>query len=367
MKILFDPQVFSLGYSGMLRYYSALFEGLKDAGVKIVHPEESPFKQEPGEPSFWESALHPKIQRIADRYKFHRIKSGYYKAISKDNFDLLYITAPNFETDFLKHLREKPFAMTVHDTMKVLSGHHTFFDQPGDTSSLGYLAHHAARVICVSNYTKEDLCTKYDVNRDKTQTVYLANFLSSGSIEVPGLPESYILFVGSRNGRKNFFEWLKAVAPYLSNRPDVKVVVTEPLTDIEKFFSQKFGVLENMVSLENVTDARLNTLYQNALCLVYPSLYEGFGLPVVEAMANGCPVIASNCTSIPEVAGAAAVLIDPNNPEMMLNSLKKVVENDELRTDLTKKGWVQSEKFSRDRFIREMVAQFEEAIRSYQR
>lgn len=365
MKILFDPQIFQLGYSGMRRYYSVLYSGLIDAGIDIVHPEKSPFAQNPSERSLLSEVLHPKINRVFNKFKFYRIRENFFNALRNDDYDLVYLTSPAFETELLKHIQDKPFVMTVHDTMQIARGLHTFVDEPRDTMALGYLAHRAERIACVSNYTKQDLCNKYLIDPAKTQTVYLANFLDSDPEKMTDLPDQFILNVGIRNGRKNFFEWIKAVSPYLRNQPNLKVLVTGELNTYENHYYKKLGVLENVVSRKEVTDAQLVNLYRKATGLVYPSLYEGFGLPVVEAMANGCPVITSNCTSIPEVAGSATLLMNPTNPESMLNSFIRFMEDPELRKELSEKGLEQSKTFSKDKFISEMIDLFEQAIESH--
>lgn len=367
MKILFDPLVFQLGYSGMRRYYSVLYNGLLDAGIEIVFPEKSPFSKEPIEKKFLDEVLPEKAKRFVDKLSFYRTRKNYYRALSELEYDLVYITSPAFETDFLNHIQKKPFVMTVHDTMQISRGLHTFIDEPRDTLALGYLAKHAERVASVSEYTKNDLCKKYLVDRSKIQTVYLANFLNSEAEEIQDLPKKYILNVGTRNGRKNFLEWIKAVSPFLIKRPELYVIVTGALTEYEQYFFRKLGVSKNILSKEEITDPQLVTLYKKAMCLVYPSLYEGFGLPVIEAMANGCPVIASNCTSIPEVAGSAALYIDPMEPESMLNALENFIENPVLQNELSEKGRKQSEKFSKEAFIFGMIDVFEQAVKNYQK
>jgi glycosyltransferase involved in cell wall biosynthesis len=367
MKILFDPQVFQLGYSGMRRYYSVLYSGLRDAGIEIVYPQKSPFSPEPIEQTYWEKPLPKKVKRVVDKFTFYRIREHYYKAISTIEYDLVYITSPSFETKFLNHIQNKPFVMTVHDTMQIARGLHTLVDQPRDTMALGYLANHAERVATVSSYTKNDLCNQYMVEPAKTQTVHLANFLSSDAEMITDLPERYILNVGSRNGRKNFYAWIKAVASSLKNHPDLYVIITGALTRYEEHFYEKLGVSNQILIRENVTDAQLVTLYQRALCLVYPTLYEGFGLPVIEAMANGCPVIASHYTSIPEVAGQAALYIDPMDPKSMLNAFEKFVETPILQKELSEKGLEQSQKFSKEKFITGMINVFESAVRDFKK
>lgn len=364
MKVLFDPQVFKVGPSGMRRYYSTLYRGIIKAGIDIVHPRQPLFSADPTSSQPLLQELHPTINRVFSRLSFYKKKKAYYRALSHEEYDLAYITSSTFETQFLKYITDKPFVMTVHDTMQAAKLNHMLVDQSRDTMALGYLAHHAERIACVSEYTKKDLCNRYLIDEEKTQTVYLANFLDSHSEEMQNLPEKYVLFVGNRNGRKNFYEWVKAVAPSLKNQPDLYIIVTGALTEHEKLFYRKLGVLKNILSKDNVTDGQLVTLYQQALCLVYPSVYEGFGLPVIEAMANGCPVIASNCTSIPEVAGSAALYIDPLDPNSMLNAFRKLIEAPALQEELSEKGLIQSKKFSKEKFISGMIDLFEQAIQS---
>ncbi len=365
MKILFDPQVFQLGYSGMQRYYSVLYSGLVDAGIEIVYPKRSPFSHDPAKKPLLEKKIHPRLNQVLRKLKFKKKRQDFFHALDHTDYDLVYLTSPAFESEFLNHIQEKPFVMTVHDTMQIIHGPHMLIDQPRDTMALGYLAERAERVACVSDHTKQDLCNKYMVDPAKTQTVYLANFLSSEPAEIPNLPERFILNVGPRTGRKNFFEWMKAVSPSLKDQTDTFILVTGELTQYEKYFYEKLGVMKNIIPLEDISDAQLVTLYQNAMGLVYPTLYEGFGLPVVEAMANGCPVITSDCTSIPEVAGSAALYIDPTDSENMLTTFKKFMESPILRKVLSEKGLKQSKEFSKEKFVSDMVDLFETAIRNY--
>jgi glycosyltransferase involved in cell wall biosynthesis len=99
----------------------------------------------------------------------------------------------------------------------------------------------------------------------------------------------------------------------------------------------------------------LPSLYENAGAMVFPSLFEGFGMPVLEAMWCGCPVVCSNTTSLPEIAGDAALLVDPLNPEEFADSIFKVLTDQELRHDLIKKGLIQARKFTWRRFTLQLV------------
>ncbi|MCC5908546.1 MAG: glycosyltransferase family 4 protein [Balneolaceae bacterium] len=359
MKILLDPQALFLGKSGMQRYYFSLYRGLVEQGIDVMC--EIPLSDL--ERIYFYNTIPGKAGRVLSRMHQKKIISRYHKTVGSGNYDILFITAFNFEIEFLKHLPLKPYVMTVHDTMKGLGSNQIYFDfSHGDAERIGYLAHQSTKTLCVSDYTKADLCGRFSIPPEKTETVHLANFLPSSTSHIPGLPEQYLLFAGSRNGRKNFFDWFKAVASYLDENPLLKVVITYPLTESETYFIRKLNCFENFVVFENVDDQQLNTLYQHALCLVYPSLYEGFGLPVLEAMSNGCPVITSNLTSIPEVAGDAALLIDPTDPDEMLNALKKVHSSASLRKELKEKGLDRSKKFSKEKFIKETIRVLESAL-----
>jgi glycosyltransferase involved in cell wall biosynthesis len=363
MRVLLDPQVFLLNYCGLLKYYSFLYQALKDEGIDIYSPvihSSTPIFPErhvhfPG----WFPSKGKKMTGVAIK---ELTKKVFYRAVSKQDYDVLFITSDQNETGFLNHIGNKPFVMTIHDTMVGVNGKNLFLDPNNQyTLQMGYLAHKAKKIISISNHTTSDIEKRFLIEPDKIQTIYHTNFLPDETETIEQLPDEYLLFVGNRNGRKNFLGWIQAVAPFLKTNSHLQVLVTGKLSEYELFFLQKMDIRNQVRDLERVSDSQLNYLYTHALCLVYPSLYEGFGLPVLEAMANGCPVITTRRSSIPEIAGDAALYIDPESDESMLHALKQLIQDDSLKQTLSNKGLLRSREFSKQTFVQQVIRVLREA------
>jgi len=205
-------------------------------------------------------------------------------------------------------------------------------------------------IICVSQNTKKDLLSFYPWVKNKEIRViynglddgYRANYNSKILEELftnyKNIPENFILYVGSRAKYKNFNLVLKTMRK-LNNFSLVVVGGGNLSLDDENELNF------NLYHLKKVTDEQLNVLYSYANCLVYPSNYEGFGIPLLEAMRTGCPVVTTNKSSIPEVCGDAAIYLN----ELKADSLKQIIISlldKGKRRDVIKKGIIQSNKFS---------------------
>lgn len=184
-------------------------------------------------------------------------------------------------------------------------------------------------IICVSENTKKDLIEILNVEPSKISVVYHGYSLNTYSSDTvaPNLPHPYILYVGERGGYKNFNALLQAYAHTSQLRNNFHLVcfgggVFNP-KDINQIST--LGLPEGKVIQVSGDDKFLANLYQNAALFVYPSLYEGFGMPLLEAMALKCPVACSNTSSLPEVVGEAAELFDPNEPDNIAEALQKIL------------------------------------------
>ena len=210
----------------------------------------------------------------------------------------------------------------------------------------------AKKVICISQSTKNDLLKFTGISPDKTATVYLA---STGFKEIAPLPKiledkKYILTVGTIEPRKNLIGLFRAFAKLdESIRRKFPLVIagghgwqTSPIfAEVEKL-----KIKNDVIFLGHLPDSTLGALYKNAYFFAYPSLYEGFGLPVLEALKFGKAVLTSNVSSLPEVAGSAALLVNPNSEQEIATGLERLIKDDKLRSKFEKEALRQEKKFS---------------------
>jgi alpha-1,3-rhamnosyl/mannosyltransferase len=214
---------------------------------------------------------------------------------------------------------------------------------------------YADHVLTISDFIKKEICDYMNLRQGKVSVVPLAAdpvFKKQSPDEVIrnlaglNLPEKYFLFVGSLEPRKNLELIIRAMA---SQKNPIPLVLAGwdgwgDKSWLKEALPQELK--EKIILPGYVDDKTLACLYTGAVGFIYPSLYEGFGLPVLEAMACGCPVICSNAASLPEVAGDAALYIDPSDPDALQLAMDQIISNPDLRQDLRERGLVQASRFS---------------------
>jgi len=262
-----------------------------------------------------------------------------------------------------------------------------------------YASRLAEKIIAVSEATKRDVTEKFSINPDKISTVYEGVDFERFQAPDAAMKEKdikskydisgdYILFVGTVQPRKNLVRLIKAFS-VIANGCELKQITTnknkrpreicgmeesdKPLKLViagkrgwlcEEIYKapRNFGVEDKVLFLDRVPSEDLPPLYRGARCFVFPSLFEGFGLPILEAMAAGTPVITSNISSMPEVGGEAVVYVNPLDVKDIAAGLQSVLINDSLRQKLVEKGMTRAKQFSWEKCAKETVAVFKSVL-----
>jgi len=203
-------------------------------------------------------------------------------------------------------------------------------------------------IICISDNTKKDLIDYYKIDPDKVNVIYPGPNLIPDNIQPNKFnnKKPFILFVGKRLNYKNFSLLLDSyIEEKLFHNFDLLCFGGETQSSSESNKIKKHG-LEKNIRLLKGDDTLLISLYKGASCLVYPSLYEGFGMPILEAIMQGCPVITADSSSLPEVGRDAAIYFKPGNLLDLSSKLNKVLNDENLRSIMIKKGYRQANNFS---------------------
>lgn len=228
--------------------------------------------------------------------------------------------------------------------------------------------HMADLVVSVSNSTQADL---NEILRPKKQQAVVSpapkHLVNSFSSNEKKSSESYFLFVGTNEPRKNVGRLLEAFRQTLKSNISVRKLIVVGMKGWgrdELFYSIRRLNLHSHVDVKNyLPELELIGLYRNAHALVMPSLYEGFGMPLVEAMAFGVPVITSNCSSMPEVAGDAAIYVDPCSVDSIAFALKSMSDDKVLRNQLSKNALLKASEYSWSRSAKKMISLIEDCVR----
>ncbi len=278
------------------------------------------------------------------------------------NIDIMHSYWNTFEEMNSKCLK----VFTIYDLIPLIHPEwhtlHDYFDGPVRKS-----VEQADFIISISEYTKKDIVEHYGISAEKIKVIYpglqqTLNFNNDyiGVLEKYKLEEGYLLAVGTLEPRKNLRGLINSFILYKKMRPKskIKLVITGMLGWDQNFENEieSIGEYRNEIVLTGfVDDKTLSDLYKRAIAIAYVSLYEGFGLPILEAMSAGKTVITSEVTSMPEVGGDAVLYCNPYNNESIADAIMKIIENQELRRQLEKKSLEQAKKFSYEKAAKETI------------
>jgi glycosyltransferase involved in cell wall biosynthesis len=350
-KVAYDYQIFCWQtYGGISRYFYELITRIAASGELNVQVLAGAYmnkylqQSQPG--LVWGFSV-PRISKLQKILGIINTETS--KAIFKSNPpDIVHETF--YQSERLASKKSK-VVITIHDMSP--EKFPQFFAKYGMAEVKKLCVERADHIICVSENTKRDLIEILNVDPAKISVIYHASSLSADVENLESdanLSDPYILYVGGRGGHKNFDRLLKAyaISKQLKNHFKLVCFGGDPLSQREISLAQELGLSEGTLTRIIGDDSTLASLYKSAVAFVYPSLYEGFGIPLLEAMSLHCPVICSNTSSLPEVAGDAAEYFDPYDLESMANSLEKMVFSSDLRNDLVKRGIERVKQFSWD-------------------
>ena len=258
-----------------------------------------------------------------------------------------------------------PYAVTAHDMIQAAMAERLYSSMKDKLHiKMQISALKKARlIISVSAHTRDDLVRYAGCDGKKIEVVHngvdpaFRPGVTTGA-ERFDLPEKFILYVGGIDGRKNINLLFDSFSELSALKPEYHLVMTGDVAGDKLYKShvaamEKRGIKDRVSALGFVSNEELIALYNRATIFVYPSLYEGFGLPVAEAMACGAATLTTNRASIPEVAGDGALLVDPDDPVAFTKALVTLAENETLRKELGEKGVLQAKKFTWDKCAKE--------------
>lgn len=246
-----------------------------------------------------------------------------------------------------------PSVVTVHDLthLRFYSRFHAAYYN----HFLKPLYRRCSAIVCVSEYTRREFLDWSGMPPDKVSVVY--NSVDQAYLENQEAAQfsyRYVLYPGNHRGYKNLERLISAFAASKLPQQDIHLVMTGSANQSLVEHAMRQGVVSKLHFLGRVNDEDLPKLYKGALLVAFVSLYEGFGLPIVEAMASGVPVLTSDVSAMPEVAGNAALIVDPYSIGAIAEGLNDLVNDDVLRQDLVGRGREQVMRFDWDRSAKEL-------------
>lgn len=367
MRILFDHQIFSFQrYGGISRYF-----------VQLV----SQLRRNPSLEAHIFSPLFTNHYLAADTnicsglaFQVPSFKGSARFCNSLNNLILPFFCSKH-RPDIFHHTYYRSVAPVNNQVKQVLTVYDMiheiypeYFPAADKTSSFKkYAVSRADHILCISHNTKQDLIRFYNVPEDMVTVAYLGFLSSSSSVITRTQPmycKPFLLYVGVRSGYKNFSTLLQAFAASTDLNSEYLLVAFGggKFTQQELAYINHLGLDSSQVIHSSGSDESLSLHYSQASIFIYPSIYEGFGIPPLEAMSFGCPVACSLTSSLPEVVGSAAELFDPFSHSSIQAALFNVLDDSKKRDNLIISGYTRSKSFSWSNCALQTISAYERVL-----
>ena len=362
MNILYDYQVMMLQkYGGVSRGFCEVASRLRtDYGDSVS------FVSEGSQNYYLEELFGIKSipeDRILEKDEIQDItiknQNEVLKRCESGKYDLLHST---WYDPYLYHVRGCKHVVTIHDMIQEI--YPLYFANKDLIECKKRLIEIADLVIAVSKHTKKDILEVYpDIPQEKIKVVYQggkmnANYKRCNLV----VPEKYLLYVGDRKNYKNFLRFYLAVEHLMKKHQDIYLICVGG-GNFSPFELRMIGELKNRVFQYNVTETQLAYLYSHAIEFVFPSEYEGFGIPIIEAFSCGCPVALSDASCFPEIAEDAAVYFDANDINDISEKIEQLMIDKELRKSKTEMGIKRADCFSWENSTEQMHDAYQKVLK----
>ena len=345
MKIYYDYQIFlHQKFGGASKYFINLTNNLDDGMDKLIIS-----------PCHKNYYLNNQTRNVKKLFYFD-LKTKNINTISKSINEVYTKLLYNYKTTDIFHFtyftnkyylkKKTSHVLTILDLIK-----EKFYKSKYENEILykKEYFHNIDKIICISENTKKDLLNFYNIADNLVEVVHLGVSFNKDFLPIDEiLPKKpYLLFVGNRSRYKNFKNFILAYAnsKKLKNDFDVVCFGDTSFSSDEINLFKELHIEQKIIKIDG-NDLELNYAYKKARCFVFPSLYEGFGLPLLESMNMDCPVVCSNTSSFPEVVNNAALMFNPNDVENIKNEIESLVFNNEKTSNLIKKGQENIKNFS---------------------
>ncbi|MEZ4924832.1 MAG: glycosyltransferase family 1 protein [Saprospiraceae bacterium] len=373
MQVLYDHQAFAFQkYGGISRYHAKIIQELRQKGMAAYLPEDM-YHANVYLDQYLDKNPNP-IFGIQGDFKGKKLlqfvlgRKFSMRSIDKLNGSAVFHPTfydPYFLTKLEK--RKLPFVITVHDLT------HEKFGLPTPMLSIDYyvrkgqrlLCERADAIVCVSQNTKNDLISLYpELGSKRIEVIYHGNTLQlPQSTDNPSsiFTGDYVLYLGSRSGYKNFQSIIPAMGRLLRENRDLHLLCSggSEFTEEEMALFEKESIQHQVKRQLFKNDHELALLYNQALFFIFPSAYEGFGIPILEAFACECPVLLSNSSCFPEIAQDAAIFFEENDSDSCYEQAKQLLHNNGLRAEMKAKGKERLQDFSWEKSASEHWALYE--------
>lgn len=363
MKILYDHQAFTFQYfGGVSKCFCELISRLPQDvkyEISIKQSANEHLKNsnlvEPVCPVKFDKQMYLKMVHFRGRSRFwnevlmripwfmpaEKVNTNWsITTLRRNDWDVFHPTF--FNPYFLPYLNNKPYVITVHDMISEL-----YPKMKEQALQKAQVVRKASAIIAVSENTKKDLCELLNIPEKKVHVIYHGGPKQEMINENPLIKSKYILFAGHRKGYKLFDKTLIEFMTFHRHCPDVKLLCTGIPFEFQEIKMIRKWRLEDAVIYFRPTDQELKNLYANALAFIYPSEYEGFGMPILEAFAYGCPVLLNKKSCFPEIAKDAALYFDTSVDGSMHDVMEKIYSyTSKQRSSLVEMGYKRLSGFS---------------------